>query len=635
VIALVAALVPAALLPYWFFYFEAIPKTAILLAGTGVLLLRPRRLEPGIRRLSGSTIGRAFLALSALTILSQLISAGFSGHFALAFFGSGWRRLGAIEWIAIVLFCLLAGVKIANTQAKAPAPRSEIDSLQAGVGQAFSLPDNSRGLITLLRAICLSGTAVGAYAIAQYFGWDPLIDPQSYRVAFNNLSIVRPPGSIGHATYLASYLLLVTGAASSLAACDRSWPGRTAACAAVAAAVAALVVSGTRAGLLGLGIGAVFFAARTGRRAAMRVATVAALLAAVLSTLYFTPLGDRLRDRIVQWSSDSQGGPRLLLWRDSLAMARNRLALGAGPETFATEFPKYQSAELARAYPDFYHESPHNICLDALLSQGLPGLALLLGFFALGVGASFRCVDRTVSAGLASGLIGAFVSQQFTPFVLSTALLFYLTIAMLAALAVGNGPSDSVPSIGMRPLAATVGALLLLIAGQLVHIDWRWASLRRSLDTGKVEQAMAQYTVIQRLYPPQPGPDVWYSRALLEAAKNSPGDTLHKQAASQALTAAIRAGEVSDDRLNALYNLAVLYSTNSDLPHAEAASRAAIEIAPRWYKPHWLLAELLLAQNRPQPAEQEALKAQDYSGRKALEVTDTLNRIRAAAEKPK
>src|SRR5207245_2040087 len=108
-------------------------------------------------------------------------------------------------------------------------------------------------------------------------------------------------------------------------------------------------------------------------------------LLASLIAFYYSPLGAQLRARM-RWSrEDVRGGARLLLWRDSLRMALERPLLGYGPETFPTEFPRFQSAELARAFPDFYHESPHNVFLDALTSQGFPGLVILAGIAALGL----------------------------------------------------------------------------------------------------------------------------------------------------------------------------------------------------------------------------------------------------------
>ena len=57
---------------------------------------------------------------------------------------------------------------------------------------------------------------------------------------------------------------------------------------------------------------------------------------------------------------------------------------GFGPETFAAEFPRYQSVDLARLVPGFYHESPHNVAFDALTSEGIPGLLIAVGWLGLG-----------------------------------------------------------------------------------------------------------------------------------------------------------------------------------------------------------------------------------------------------------
>jgi len=94
------------------------------------------------------------------------------------------------------------------------------------------------------------------------------------------------------------------------------------------------------------------------------------------------------------------GGARLYIWRDTLRLARGHWAVGTGPETFTAEFARVQSAKLARAYPDFHHESPHNIFLDALAAQGLAGPVILL----LLCGLAFR--SRTARAGLSRGWRG-------------------------------------------------------------------------------------------------------------------------------------------------------------------------------------------------------------------------------------
>ena len=97
-----------------------------------------------------------------------------------------------------------------------------------------------------------------------------------------------------------------------------------------------------------------------------------------------SPAGLQLRSRTRWFVEDPWGGARPLLWRDSLRMALDRPLAGYGPEVFSAAFPHYESAELARAYPDFAHESPHNIFLDAFVAQGVVGLVLLIAACVVG-----------------------------------------------------------------------------------------------------------------------------------------------------------------------------------------------------------------------------------------------------------
>jgi hypothetical protein len=55
----------------------------------------------------------------------------------------------------------------------------------------------------------------------------------------------------------------------------------------------------------------------------------------------------------------------------------------------------------------------------------------------------------------------------------------------------------------------------------------------------------------------------------------------------------LRACVTSEDRQNAFYNVALFYSATNQLDYMESALRNAMRYAPNWYKPHWLLAQLL------------------------------------------
>src|SRR5581483_7556975 len=176
---------------------------------------------------------------------------------------------------------------------------------------------------------------------------------------------------------------------------------------------------------------------------------------------YFAPVGQPFRAR-VQWSvkKDPQGGARLGLWRDSLGMAARRPAAGYGPEVFTGEFPRFESVRLAQAYPDFAHESPHNMFLDAFVAQGVPGLLALAALCALGFFTAFRLKQPGFAGALAAGI----VSQQFTAFIAPTAIIFFVTLGLLTALDIQSAePKRRVPLVAS---AALIAAALLYVAAR-------------------------------------------------------------------------------------------------------------------------------------------------------------------------
>ena len=361
-IALIAVLAPLAMAPWWSLYFDVVPKIALILFGAALLLLNLRHFEAPVARVLGSSAGRIMAACLALQVLSLVVSTGLSSDWVIALFGTGWRRFGTIEYTAVLVFAFLA---------------------------AAYLTDEPWRLRMLLRALCVSAILLGLYGILQYLGWDPFLDGESYRLLNGNVPVVRPPGTLGHATYFANYLSFLVLALTGLAMAERSMAWRIAAATSVLLAGLALVLTGTRAGLFGVAPGGLFLAARLWRRAFNRrwIAVGCCGAAVALVGFWFTPVGRHVRGR---WPLDPAGGTRPLVWRDSVRMARSVWLVGSGPETFAREFPRYESLDLVRAYPDWNHESSHNVCLDALLSQGVTGLLALLALGGVAIFASFR-----------------------------------------------------------------------------------------------------------------------------------------------------------------------------------------------------------------------------------------------------
>src|SRR5262249_11276274 len=146
---------------------------------------------------------------------------------------------------------------------------------------------------------------------------------------------------------------------------------------------------------------------------------------------------------------------------------------GRGPETFGGEFRRIESEELARAYPDYYHESPHNYFLDVAVSQGVFGLLVAVLLLATGVvaGLQYRGDHSVLISGLLSGLIAMVTALQFDPLTLPNAVLLYSLIAFL----VGAGTTFSRQPQRRRSHipGSSIALLALAVASLAVMYTWK------------------------------------------------------------------------------------------------------------------------------------------------------------------
>jgi hypothetical protein len=318
-------------------------------------------------------------------------------------------------------------------------------------------------------------------------------------------------------------------------------------------------------------------------------------------------------------------------------MAAHRPIQGFGPETFVTEFPRFESVELARAYPDFYHESPHNIFLDPLTSRGLIGLFPLVALCGLGVWAALQLLRRgdPLGAPLAAALVACLVCQQFGVLIVPTALYFYLLLAILVAAAI---PIETIPdssSARWYPACAFAVAILLAVfAVRLVVADAALAAVDRRVDAGDAMGASQAYRTVLGWQPAGAGSDLRYSRAMQQLVVHAPLFASRLMARQEAIKAGIAATRTSEDRENAWYNLANLFAANSDAASVERSLRNAIAWAPNWFKPHWTLAQLLDLENRHNQALAEAAEAVRFDAGHDPEVTETWKQLKKIQSTP-
>jgi O-antigen ligase len=566
--AVTVGLVALILAPGWFFYFDVTPKLVALLTGAAVCAVLWRGERPN----------RIYTLLTMLTAISAAISAALSSSPALSVFGSTWRRYGVVAQLAVVLF--------AWTVAAA----------------------EQRARLMVLRGVAVASGVAALYGIVQYAGWDPLLPRSAYHVGEGIWTIVRPPGTMGYVSYFATWLLVGGFLSLALARWESSALWRRIGYSAAGLSFAAMALTGTRAAVLGLAAGSIAAACRFGFRIPRGALIAGAAFVIAAGAFYYSPAGWPLRSRTRWFVEDRWGGARPLLWRDSLRMGAARPLAGFGPEVFLGAFPHYESRDLARAYPDFAHESPHNIFLDALVSQGIPGMACLLGFAVLGLAAAWRAREPWILAALAAGI----AVQQFTVFTIPTALLFYVTVAL------ATPREQPQPARWRRAPLFAAAALLLFCAARYAAADQALQGASRGIHGRDLRAAVSGYARYQRLRLPGAGADLWYSRALLTVPAVLP--------AGQAALAAVRNGE---DPFDAWYNLAEIYAIGNSAGETERCLRSASAAHPVWFKPHWMLARLLRLEGRVADAAGEAAIAADLDGGKHAEVIQTAAEIAA------
>jgi O-antigen ligase len=565
------ALIALILTPGWLFYFDVTPKAVILLLASGIALLPGRR----------SGWRSPLIVLVLLTLASLALSTAYSSNPALSFYGTRWRQYGALTQSAVAIF-------------------------------AWAVYNETHRAGLILRAVSFAGALTAVYGIVQYLGWDPILPAASYHIGEGIWTIVRPPSTLSYVSYFATWLLFVVFLSLAL-------PGRLAKiCAALA--LIAMILTGTRAAFLGLAAGTGVWLFWRGLRLPRRALAGGLAALAAVFILYLSPAGQPLRSRARWFGEDPWGGARPLLWRDSLRMGLARPLAGHGPETFRAAFPHYESAALARAYPDFAHESPHNIFLDALVGQGIAGLLVLAAWCALGFGAAWKLRGQhpELAACLAAALAAGTVSQQFTVFTIPTAVIFFATIALAAGLAAS--PARPAAAEPFRRFAWAFP--LLYFAVRFTFADHALALVQRDLAAGNLPAAARHYEASGQTS------DLWYSRALLATAGKAASVAVRLPAFQLAAAAGERATRSAEDPFNAWYSLSTIRAGQNDAAGTERCLRAAIAAHPTWFKPHWTLAQLLRLESRNDEALREAALALYLDGGKHHEVGETLQELR-------
>jgi O-antigen ligase len=487
--------------------------------------------------------------------------------------GTPERHLGFAAW---VLFALLfvAGQQLRGLQAATP-----------------------------VLAACVVATAgITVYTVLELVGAEP-VDLAA--------SADRLTGPFGSAAILgaAGVLLLPVAAGSAV---DSAWPAwaRVTAAGGAMGTLVAVAGSQTRGAWLGL-VAVAGAAVWAGRRwlaehrqvaAGLGVAALVVLAAAAVAT----PVGDRLTDTV-----DGGARSRTDEWRVGLRAVGQHPVVGAGPEGYRIVFADAVDAAYERDHGrDVLPDRAHNGVLDVALAGGIPAALLYLGLLVSLVPAVLRALRGPPwLAGLACGLVGYVVQQQFLFPLSEVDPIFWILVGVVVGSTTGAGEAQVLR--GTRSAAVVLGMVagVAFVAGAADVVADRAAdaALARHGDPERaadVRPDVLRYRMVAaRLLP------TTEALAEIDAALDvSPRDPIVREEQARLLTqlssetgedadvaAALDAWEelVADDPNNARYhlNLGAVQQRTGDLDAAVASWRMAADLAPDDPRPVALLDE--------------------------------------------
>lgn len=437
---LMALLLVPIIINYYGFQIFARPKGALLVA-LGLLVASLGIVAAAEGGLGGlrSLLRRPLVAAALLTGLATLLATATSSQRQLSIWGSGERTAGLIQALALLAF--FAG---AAWIGRAPARRERI-----------------------LACMVAASVPVALYALTQALR----LEVVPGRVE----SLTRAFGSLSNPIFLAAYMMLLLPLGlqrMQRAAREGAFLRLVGWGLVTLLQLAAMVASDSRGPFLGLAaaglVALLALALRPGRRW-LGFATLGLLVAGLAFLVVFNQPGSALaplrelpvlgRFGEISTVAGDSSGARLRIWRSTrrlLVAEPARLLSGHGPETL-----KYALLPYGETYMAGYGQRSrlvdraHDVLLDKLVMEGLPGALALLFLFgawlqaaAVAAGLAPEPADRRRLAGLLAGGTG------------------------LGAL--GFLVGWRLPLFG-EPLSVFAGALTLLglVGGLLAYLVWR------------------------------------------------------------------------------------------------------------------------------------------------------------------
>ncbi|MCO1603216.1 O-antigen ligase family protein [Desulfosporosinus nitroreducens] len=324
-----------------------------------------------------------------------------------------WKRIktDALLWLPIALlgvYLLSTAFSIAPAHSFAETVR--LLSLIITLYLVIAYVEDEKDLQRLGYTLIAAGAVLGLIAIVQYLTeW--FFIPTS-AVVINR----RSNATFADANIFARFLVITF--LFSVAELERrtSWSSRVIPLVAILLQGAGLGITGSRGGILALGVSAIIFVILIPRRKLTLYAMVL-MIFAIIAAAFLNPAIMARIESLRSGLLSASGGIREYLWRSGMAMVRDHPVVGIGVGAFGVAFTTIYP--YFNPYSTFYVSLSHTAILTVLAETGIIGFAVLYFLFGKTLQRGWD-ISRTIrherlrflNASIVAGVIAIFISAQ-------------------------------------------------------------------------------------------------------------------------------------------------------------------------------------------------------------------------------
>ncbi|MDO8435814.1 MAG: O-antigen ligase family protein [bacterium] len=325
---------------------------------------------------------------------------------------------------------------------------------------------------------------------------------------------------------------------------------------------------------------------------------------------------------------------RLVIWKMAYQGWQERFWLGWGQENFNIPFAKYFDPQLPLS-GDIWYDRAHNIIFDTLITSGILGLISYLSIFGVAIFGLLRIIPKITERknllyplGMTSLLLAYFIQDFFVFDMISSYMMFFLSLAFISFLISSPKEEIEIPSRIRNPIYLFIGGFLIILSILTLYLgNIRPALASRYIIFGLVyplEQSIpffqkalnvspvAQFEVPEQLairlagFSSQPVKDP----KILDEGFKLAGEALKKSISNSPLDFRLQLF------LGRYYNNFYQFTGKTEnLSLAEETFKKAVALSPKNQQAYWSIGQTLLFEGRRDEAIQYFQKAVDLEPR--------------------